>query len=68
MKSCLKQTTDSPGSKARGKHFFQPLPHPTINHWTTTHHTHKEGMKLKTLLTALLLGTLMFSASGLLSN
>ena len=37
---------------------------PTINNWTRTHHTHKEGMKQKILLTATLLGTLMFQQAA----
>jgi len=64
MKSCLNKRQTAPAVKPGGSIFFNRSLNPTINHWTTTHRTHKEGMKLKILLTALLLGTLMFQQAA----
>src|SRR5882757_3492589 len=64
MKSCLNKRPPAPATKPTGTVFFEYLHNPTSINRTGTHQTHKEGMKLKILLTATLLGTLMFQQAA----
>jgi type II secretory pathway component GspD/PulD (secretin) len=64
MRSFLNKRNTSLKMKPGETNMSNPSFHPTINHRTRTHHTHKEGMKQKILITAALLGTWMFQQSA----